>query len=463
MSGRIRTAAWSENVAQLTKEGKTPRSAPGRLRFPPDLEPAFTEYHFLRSLAFIRFAIILAIVLYAAFGVLDLFIVPDVAGSIWIIRYAIVCPVALTVLTLTFTRRFMLIAQPILSALAALCGLGIVAMVAIADPSASALYYAGLLLVMPWAYSVLRLRFVYATAAAATILVGYEVVAIWVKHTPPDILVNNNFFFISSVIVGVAAGYTIERGMRNEFLQRRLIDRERQRSDALLLNILPQAIIDRLKARDGEAGGERRLAEEFDEVTVLFADAVGFTMQGEKTPADNLVAALDGLFSRFDTLADRYGLEKIKTVGDAYMAVAGAPEPQPDHAEVAADMALAIIEDLKDARWPSGDPILVRVGIASGPAVAGVIGQRKFAYDLWGDTVNLASRLQSHGQPGRILVSESVVANLEARYEFGPRLVVELKGKGPTPARFLLSRDGTPQLEPPTAPRSTEVGARPLT
>jgi class 3 adenylate cyclase len=444
-------------MAQLAQKGTTRGSAPGRLRFPPDLEAAFTEDHFLRSLAFIRFALILAIVLYAAFGVLDLFIVPDEAASIWIVRYAIVCPVFLAALGLTFTRWFEPVAQPVLSALAALCGLGIVAMVAIANPSASALYYAGLLLVIPWAYSVLRLRFLYATAAAATILVGYEVVAVWVKHTPPDILVNNNFFFVSSVIVGMAAGYTIERSMRAEFLQRRLIDRERDRSDALLLNILPQAIIDRLKAR-GETGSQRRLAEALDEVTVLFADAVGFTEQAGKTQADELVTALDGLFSRFDALADRYGLEKIKTVGDAYMAVAGAPEPHPDHAAAAADMALTIIEELEDARWPSGDPILVRVGIASGPAVAGVIGQRKFAYDLWGDTVNLASRLQSQSQPGRILASESVVMHLTARYEFGPRLMVELKGKGPTQARFLLSRGGDSRFESRTL--SVRPGSR---
>jgi class 3 adenylate cyclase len=447
-------------VARLTQEGKTRGSVPARLRFPPDLEAAFAEDHFLRSLAFIRFAITLAIVLYAAFGVLDLFIVPDEARSIWMIRYAIVCPVFMAALGLTFTHWFKPVVQPILSAVAIVCGLGIVAMIAIANPSASALYYAGLLLVIPWAYSVLRLRFLYATAAAATILVGYEVVAIWVKHTAPDILVNNNFFFVSSVIVGMAAGYTIERGMRAEFLQRRLIDRERDRSDALLLNILPQAIIDRLKAR-GDAGSQRRLAEALDEVTVLFADAVGFTEQAGKTQADDLVAALDSVFSRFDAVADRYGLEKIKTLGDAYMAVAGAPEPHPDHAAAAAEMALTIIGELEDARWPSGDPILVRVGIASGPAVAGVIGQRKFAYDLWGDTVNLASRLQSQGQPGRILASESVVARLNARYEFGPRLMLELKGKGPTQARFLLSRRGASRFEPPTASRLTKVAVGP--
>jgi class 3 adenylate cyclase len=452
--------AWGQNLAQLTQEGRIRGSAHGRLRFPPDLEAAFREDHFSRSLGFIRFAITLAIVLYAAFGVLDLFIVPNEAGSIWLIRYAIVCPVFLAGFGLTFTHWFKPAAQPILLALAALCGLGIVAMVAIASPSAGALYYAGLLLVIPWAYSVLRLRFLYATAAAATILVGYEVVAVWVRHTPPDILVNNNFFFVSSVIVGMAAGYTIERGMRAEFLQRRLIDRERDRSDALLLNILPQAIIDRLKAR-GEAGSQRRLADALDEVTVLFADAVGFTEQAGKTAADDLVTALDGLFSRFDALADRYGLEKIKTVGDAYMAVAGAPEPHPNHTAAAADMALTIIEELEDARWPSGDPILVRMGIACGPAVAGVIGQRKFAYDLWGDTVNLASRLQSQGQPGRILASESVVARLKGRYEFGPLLAIDLKGKGPTQARFLLSRTRVSRSEPPTGSRSIKTALRP--
>jgi class 3 adenylate cyclase len=150
------------------------------------------------------------------------------------------------------------------------------------------------------------------------------------------------------------------------------------------------------------------------------------------------VRALDELFCEFDELADRYGLEKIKTIGDAYMAVAGVPSQRPDHADAAAKMAIAILEEIRGSRWPSGDPIVVRVGMASGPAVAGVIGQRKFAYDLWGDTVNLASRLESHGQPGRILASESVVSHLHDRYEFGPPMNVDLKGKGPTPARFLL-------------------------
>jgi adenylate cyclase len=143
------------------------------------------------------------------------------------------------------------------------------------------------------------------------------------------------------------------------------------------------------------------------------------------------------------------------------MAVAGVPTPRADHAEAAADMALAILEEVEDARWPSGDPIVVRVGMASGPAVAGVIGDRKFAYDLWGDTVNLASRLESNGQPGRILASETVVSHLEGRYDFAPPVVVDLKGKGPTPARFLRHRVQTAPFEAPAAVGSAEAAAEP--
>jgi class 3 adenylate cyclase len=149
---------------------------------------------------------------------------------------------------------------------------------------------------------------------------------------------------------------------------------------------------------------------------------------------------LDEVFTRFDALADRVGMEKIKTVGDAYMAVAGAPEPRPDHAVAAAEMGLAIVEAMRDERWPGGEPIEVRVGIATGPVVAGVIGRRRFAYDLWGDTVNLASRLESNGTPGRILVSEATVAALRDRYRFSDVCLLDLKGKGPTRARFLEGR-----------------------
>jgi signal transduction histidine kinase len=198
-----------------------------RLRFAGDLEAEFRDYHVEHSLPFARLALILAVVLYALFGILDVFIVPGEAKWIWIIRYAVFCPAALAVLRLTFTRRFRPVMQPVLSGIAILGGLGIVAMIAIAPPAAGYLYYAGLLLVIPWAYAVLQLRFSYATWACLACIIGYEFVAIWLKPTPVDILINNNFFFLSAVIVGMVAGYTIERGFRIHFVQRRLIEAQR--------------------------------------------------------------------------------------------------------------------------------------------------------------------------------------------------------------------------------------------
>jgi len=168
----------------------------GRLRFADDLEPSFTRHRVEQSLPFARFALVLALLLYALFGVLDFYIVPVGARWIWVIRYVIFCPVALAVFGLTFTRWFKPVMQPVLAGVAALAGLGIVAMIAIAHPFAGYLYYAGLLLVIPWAYTLLQLRFSYATWASLTIIIGYEIVAIVLQPTPIRILINNNFFFL---------------------------------------------------------------------------------------------------------------------------------------------------------------------------------------------------------------------------------------------------------------------------
>lgn len=202
---------------------------------------------------------------------------------------------------------------------------------------------------------------------------------------------------------------------------------------------MPRAIVERLKARDGspKAGS---IADALPDVTVLFADLVGFTERAGRIPPNELVVVLDDVFTAFDGMADRLGLEKIKTVGDAYMAVAGAPEPRLDHAEAAAEMALGIVRHMDGLRWPTGEPMQVRVGVASGAVVAGVIGRRKFAYDLWGDTVNLASRLEAGGEPGGVLVAESTADLLAYAYDLSEPCVLEVKGKGPTRARYLLGR-----------------------
>ena len=199
----------------------------GRLRFEDDLERRFKAYYFEHSLPFVRFGLVLAVLLYAVFGILDVYVARGATTWIWVIRYAVFCPVGLLVLGLTFTRWFRPVMQPVIAGVAALAGLGIVAMIVVAPPSAGRLYYAGLLLVVPWSYSVLQLRFCYGTGACAVIVIGYEIVAVRITHTPPEILVNNNFFFVSATIIGMVAGYTIERGLRTGFRQRRVIEAQR--------------------------------------------------------------------------------------------------------------------------------------------------------------------------------------------------------------------------------------------
>jgi adenylate cyclase len=170
---------------------------------------------------------------------------------------------------------------------------------------------------------------------------------------------------------------------------------------------------------------------------VLFADLVGFTERAAHMDPDELIVTLDEVFGQWDQLADRFGLEKIKTIGDAYMAAAGEVEARGDHAKAAAEMAIEIRDDLSLLSWPNGAPMSVRIGIASGPVIAGVIGRRKFAYDIWGDTVNAASRLQSTAPPGTIQVSDAVYRGLRDGYVFSDPYELDLKGKGATQVHIL--------------------------
>jgi len=210
---------------------------------------------------------------------------------------------------------------------------------------------------------------------------------------------------------------------------------ERQKSETLLLNVLPASIARRLK------GGERPLADRFEEAAVLFADMVDFTPMSEHLTPEEVVEMLDGLFSEFDVIAERRQLEKIKTVGDAYMVVGGLPEPRPDAAEAVAEMALEMQDMVAGYRTSSGETLRLRIGIDIGPVVAGVIGRRKFTYDLWGDTVNTASRMESHGIPGQIQVTPNAYERLRHHYRFQAREPMEVKGKGRIVPYLLLRRD----------------------
>ncbi len=219
---------------------------------------------------------------------------------------------------------------------------------------------------------------------------------------------------------------------------------EQERSEKLLLNVLPQAIADQLKQRLNlfqERNSKALIAESYDEVTVLFADIVSFTNLSANISAADLVGLLNRIFLVFDDLCEKHGIEKIKTIGDAYLAVGGLPSPRADHAEAIANMALDIQQEINQFRTYEGHPISVRVGINTGSVIAGVIGKKKFTYDLWGDTVNIANRMESHGIPGRIQVTESTYQRLKDRYEFERRGIVDVKGKGEMPTYWLLRKN----------------------
>ena len=430
-----------------------------RLRFrDPHLEHRFRTHFANHNITNLRIGHVLGVVLWVVWGaVVRGYLEGGDRGLDLLIRYRLLIPLTVVGFALTFWSRYPRIWKWPVMAVLLTTGVTWITYVSEIQGMPADYGYVGLILIQTFAFSILRLPFALVVIFVLVTIPSYFIFALRYGDLHGIETLLAIFYLGSFALLGLIASYVLEWKIRKLFLRERQLDREHGRSDALLLNILPEAIIDKLKSRRA-SGDEARFVEAFGDVTVLFADAVEFTVQAAKTRADDLVAALDSFFSRCDALADRYGLEKIKTVGDAYMAVAGVPWPRADHAQAAAEMALAIVEELEGVRWPSGDPIAVRVGIASGPAVAGVIGRRKFAYDLWGDTVNLASRLESHGQPGRILASESLVSHLEEAYEFGPPMVVDLKGKGPTQARFLLGQDGTPGYEPRRATLESGTG-----
>jgi class 3 adenylate cyclase len=209
---------------------------------------------------------------------------------------------------------------------------------------------------------------------------------------------------------------------------------ERANSDRLLLNVLPKAVADRLKQ------GERTIVDSFREATVVFADIVGFTSFSANMAPSRTVQLLNDLFSGFDKLAETYQLEKIKTIGDSYMVVGGIPTPDPEHAERCAGMALDMLDVLKHFNRRNSINLDLRVGLNSGPVVAGIIGTKKFSYDLWGDTVNVASRMESQGHPGMIQVSAATHALLTERFVFEDRGTIDVKNRGQMATYRLIRR-----------------------
>ena len=243
-------------------------------------------------------------------------------------------------------------------------------------------------------------------------------------------------FLVTSKLRNTSRELELRVMERTEALQHtnQQLTREQEKSDRLLLNILPEPIAEQLKEKPGS------IASGFANVSILFADIVGFTQLSSRVSPIELVNVLNEIFCEFDRLAERYRLEKIKTIGDAYMVVGGLPSPASDRAEAVANMALDMQRAVADFSKKRDKPLQIRVGINIGPVVAGVIGQKKFAYDLWGDAVNVASRMESTGLPGKIQVTEEVYLRLKEQYLFDERGKVEVKGKGELVSYWLIGK-----------------------
>jgi guanylate cyclase len=245
-----------------------------------------------------------------------------------------------------------------------------------------------------------------------------------------------DWFTSTMLALNIAVGGTIVFTLLAVFASQRrealaALRQEQARAESLLLNILPRSIADRLKAQ------AQPIADQIESASILFADVVDFTPWSERLPPAEMVGCLDHLFSRFDELAERHGLEKIKTIGDCYMVAAGVPTPQPDHARALALMALDMLAAMRSDDDVGRLGLELRVGIDSGPVVAGVIGRKRFLYDLWGEAVNTASRMESHGTPGRIQIARAAYELLADEFECEPRGTIEVKGKGEMEAWYL--------------------------
>jgi adenylate cyclase len=243
-------------------------------------------------------------------------------------------------------------------------------------------------------------------------------------------------FVVTTVSACVMVVTTVWYAVREIVRAEEAMEVEYERSEALLANILPSSIAERLKDP-----ARNVIADKYDDASVLFADIAGFTERASDMAPDKLILFLDRLYSDFDALVDKHGLEKIKVSGDSYMVVSGVPQPRADHVEALAALALDMADvanGLKDSR---GDALPLRIGLASGPVVAGVVGSRRFFYDVWGDAVNVASRMESTDSVGRIQVPEDVYRRLKGDFVLQERGVVEVKGKGVMRTWYLVGRN----------------------
>ncbi len=388
----------------------------------------------------------IATVVLGTYWALDYFAAPQTWPKLWLIRLGIIITLLWFpfILKRAILRRYFLWISTVASLIVSW---GVCLMYAISQPDEAVyhFYYVGLIITMLGAPAVFGLFFRQATVLGLGTLVVYGWIALGVHRLllSPVGRVNflvSCFFLIGSLCIGMTSGFFNERQQRRDFLQECVIEQQRaeaerlrHQADRLLLNILPSEVAQTLKQ------SSQIIAEDFAQASVLFADIVNFTVLSSRMAPAQVVKMLNEVFSHFDELTEDYGLEKIKTIGDCYMVAAGVPRPRYDHAQALANLALDIQAFSKNYTL-DGEPLGFRIGINSGPVTAGVIGRKKFIYDLWGDVVNTASRMESHGQSGQIQITQATYDLIHQQFNCQCCGELSIKGKGRMTVYWLLGK-----------------------
>lgn len=387
-----------------------------------NLEHAFRQDHARQMIPQIRKALLIAAALYALFTALDFIVVPEGQWATLLVRFVIAIPTFLLGYYATYRPFFRKRIQVVIAFVILIAGIGLAFIALLYGELKTDLYLAGTLLPIFWAFIYSGLRFDNAVKVVLILLFVFNIIFLFASNLTQTTLVIYNFFLICSIIIGMLGGYTIEQYFRRDYINQKQLKLEKRENENLLLNILPAHIAKELKETSGT------IAKDYEKITVLFTDLVGFSELSTHHSAIEVVSILNEIFSRFDALTDKFKLEKIKTIGDAYMVTSSLTNDGDNLAVNVAEFALAVRKTLNEYNEMSGHNIKIRTGMHTGEAVAGVIGVKKFVYDVWGNTVNIASRMESKCPVGAIQVSEQCYQNLLNDFNFEPRGLIKVKG-----------------------------------
>lgn len=417
-------AEYSEAFSSFSRAGLL-----ARLRFDEPLEDEFREDYHRRTTYPGRIGLVAGLVVWLVFGLVDYWLLPETYEMSLVLRYGVVGPIYLVAVGLSFfpptARHF----QAYVVAVVLVVSLAITFQIAYAEATepGDQLYFAALVVVSFAVYVLVNLRFWQAAALGAAVLAIFVVGILGFDDSLGErgglSFAAMVFFILAAQFFGLVSAYRLEYLARKDFLLTRLVQLEQEQAESLLLNILPREIAEVLKRE------HRTVAASFEEASIMFADIVGFTPMSAGMEAQEMIDLLNGVFSYFDELSDKYGVEKIKTIGDCYMAAAGVPVPRKDHAQVLVRLALEALRYLRENDIV-GRRLNMRIGINSGPVVAGVIGSKKFSYDLWGDSVNTASRMESHGTRGYVQITRETYELVRDEFICEYRGKIDVKGKG---------------------------------